>query len=236
MTFFLDFVEKKPDFYSLQNTWRQEILFGRFLIILLLFSRASANKKPKVAPMMAKTLKLARGLKGGFRRWSVRLSEVILGQEPVTTCQKNKQSKWHVERWFWTMCNYKFDFSAIDSRKSACATTACAADYLLAMDTVWAPRGRSLQVLTECCTLWCVSIFISIWTQKRKEGYQQNMQSCVAQKAHCTIYLNSFTDFCALHFEWKCKWHSFTKWGVFQPPWCWPFYSMNSDEAGADLN
>lgn len=30
---------------------------------------ASAQaKKPKIAPMMAKTLKLARGLKGGFRR------------------------------------------------------------------------------------------------------------------------------------------------------------------------
>ena len=31
-------------------------------------SGASAPKKPKIAPMMAKTLKLARGLKGGFRR------------------------------------------------------------------------------------------------------------------------------------------------------------------------
>lgn len=29
---------------------------------------ASSSKKPKIAPMMAKTLKLARGLKGGFRR------------------------------------------------------------------------------------------------------------------------------------------------------------------------
>ncbi len=31
-------------------------------------SGSSAPKKPKIAPMMAKTLKMARGLKSGFRR------------------------------------------------------------------------------------------------------------------------------------------------------------------------
>ena len=32
-------------------------------------SSSSAPKKPKIAPMMAKTMKMARGLKTGFRRW-----------------------------------------------------------------------------------------------------------------------------------------------------------------------
>lgn len=31
-------------------------------------SSSSAHKKPKIAPMMAKTLKMARGIKSGFRR------------------------------------------------------------------------------------------------------------------------------------------------------------------------